>query len=385
MKKILFYITYYPGYGGIEKVTTFLSNYLIESYQVYILSFTQRTNDILYQLKKDIHLIYMPDKEFLSTKNINFLREFLDKENFDWIIYQDCYSPIHNLLFQTSIDLKNKLIVCEHNSPCCQLIAYKYYWKSLPLKNFKNILRKCIYPYKIFKIRKQTSYRHQLLLENCNTYILLSSGFKKQIHYLNGYQFDSKIKVFPNPITLFKKKERSIQKKNQIIFVGRLVADKGIYTLMDIWTEFEKKNSNWELHILGDGELKEYIRQTIKKRKLKQVMLEGNRPNIEDYYATSSILIMTSIFEGLPLVLLESMAYGVVPIVFNNFASLTDIIDANINGYSIPTNDKKMFLEKLIYLTENSATLQNMSHAAIQKSLTFDIERIGKLWSNLLS
>lgn len=385
MKKILFFITYYPGYGGIEKVTTFLANYLSATFEVYILSFQKKTDELSYQLKNDVHLIFMPDKSFLSTNNLNFLNNILNKIDFDWIIYQDCYSPIHKLLFQTSINLKKKLIVCEHNSPCCRLIAYENYWRNLHIKNIKDVLRKCIYPYKIIKIRKQISNRHKLLLKNCNTYILLNKGFIKQINYLNGSLFNSKIKVIPNPITLFERKRNSSPKKKQILFVGRLVPDKGIHTLLEIWSEFEKSNTNWELYILGDGELKEYITQTVEEKNLKHVILVGNKSNIEDYYQTASILIMTSLFEGLPLVLLESMALGVVPIAFNSFTSLNDIIDTNINGYSIPTNEKEMFLEKLIYLTKNPEVLKKMSDAAVQKSQTFDIEVIGKLWNNLLS
>lgn len=154
---------------------------------------------------------------------------------------------------------------------------------------------------------------------------------------------------------------------------------------MDIWGEFEKRNSDWELLILGDGILRDYLIKTIKEKNIKKVRLEGNKPNIEDYYEKASILLMTSLFEGLPLVLLESMSYGVVPIAFNNFVSLTDIIDSELNGYIIPSNDKNRFLEKLIYLTENQTILQKMSKASIQKSSKFSIKEIGEQWHKLLS
>lgn len=56
--------------------------------------------------------------------------------------------------------------------------------------------------------------------------------------------------------------------------------------------------------------------------------------------------MMTSIWEGLPMTLIEAMHYGCVPIAFDSFAALYDLIDNGNNGFIIPNNDIDCFVKK---------------------------------------
>lgn len=388
IKNILFYITYYPGYGGIEKVTTYLANYLSEqNYNVSILSFSNRADELRYQLSKQVELFFVADQEnLMSVSNQNFIKEFFQQHCFDIIIYQDCYSVIHELLFQYSSDICEKLIVCEHNSPLCQLISYQNYWKHLSWFNLHDFIRKIYYPYKRFIIYKHISQRHKYLLSNCSKYILLSDKYKKNIQFLVGNKFNYKLLSISNPLTISTQSPTTMihRKPNQALFVGRLVEDKGISYLLDIWTEFEIINQEWNLLIVGDGPLKGSIEQIIKKRKLKRISLIGARKNVEDYYKESSILLMTSIFEGFGLVLTEAMSLGTVPIAFNSFASLGDIIDDQVNGFCIKPYRIKDYVGKLFFISRNQNILKKMRQAAIRKSQVFYVQTIGQKWLNLL-
>lgn len=204
MKRVLFYITNFPSYGGIEKVTTYLANALDKlNYQITILSFHCGAEELLCSLNQNIKCVFVPNQEqYICEENTLFINQLLHTYTFDWIIYQDCYPSIHQLLYQTDLTLNQKLIVVEHNSPCCYLTGYQNYWHRLHWFNPKDAIRKILYPYKRTKIYNRLSRRHRELLQISNKYILLSDKFKPEIHYLVGNKFDTKILSIPNPVTL---------------------------------------------------------------------------------------------------------------------------------------------------------------------------------------
>ena len=85
------------------------------------------------------------------------------------------------------------------------------------------------------------------------------------------------------------------------------------------------------------------IENQITNYKLKRVSLEGfKRP--DNYYKRASILLLTSEFEGFPLVLAESMSFGVIPVVYGSFSAIYDIIENNKDGiicdYNVEDKEK---------------------------------------------
>ena len=387
MKRILFYITNFPGFGGIEKVTAYIANTLCkQNYDVTILSFHNGAQELLQSLDKSIHCIFVPDQEqYISAVNQSFINEFFSSYTFDWIIYQDCYSPIHQLLLQADISLIQKLIVVEHNSPNCHLINYFNHWKNLYWTKPKDIVRKLAYPYKRMEIYHKISTRHRKLLQIANKYILLSDKFLPEIHYLVGNKFDEKILSIPNPVTLPSiAPDATFKKKKNIVFIGRLVEDKGIDYLLQIWSKIERITSNWTLSIIGDGRLKYGIEEFIKNNQLNRIQLLGTKADVSPYLEEASILMMTSIFEGFPLVLFEAMSRGCVPIAFDSFASLSDIIDNGINGYIIPAYKTDDYIKNLKSLLENPKLLSDFSKEAIAKAGEYTIEKIIEKWKILL-
>ena len=116
-----------------------------------------------------------------------------------------------------------------------------------------------------------------------------------------------------------------IEKKKKIIVVCSTNYVKRVHLMIEIWNEIEKDNrfNDWSFDFVGGGEGFKHIIQMAKK--LKRIKFVGYQQP-EEYYRQSSIFMMTSRFEGWPMVLMEAMQMGVVPIVFNSFESLTDII-----------------------------------------------------------
>lgn len=117
--------------------------------------------------------------------------------------------------------------------------------------------------------------------------------------------------------------------------------------------------------------------------KLRHVSFEGfQRP--EPYYERASLLLLTSEYEGFPLVLAECMSYGVIPIVYDSYSAVRDIVDNKVNGITLPYHsdgyDAKDAAQCISEVMGNDSNREQMALAAIEKSKCYAIENIYKEW-----
>ena len=84
------------------------------------------------------------------------------------------------------------------------------------------------------------------------------------------------------------------------------------------------------------------------------------------------------------MTLLEAQQFGCIPIVFNTFAALSEIIENGINGYIVEKNDEELFAKKIIELMENDSLRQIVAQNCINKSQIFSSNIIGEKWDALL-
>ena len=92
---------------------------------------------------------------------------------------------------------------------------------------------------------------------------------------------------------------------------------------------------------------------------------------------------MTSIFEGFPMCLTEAMQFGCVPIAFDSFSAVYDIIKSGETGELVKSFNKKKYVEKLIHLIEDETYRKKLSKNAFQYIKRYDIENILPKWINL--
>lgn len=376
--KILFYLHRYPEFGGIEKVTEILTQYLEEKgHQISILSYIQ--NPTAFHYNSRISYYQMPNPDFKSNKNYLFMNRFLKEQQFDIIILQDSYAPIENVLFANITNINSKIIIAEHNTPNSGWDIFKYIHTHTKL-SFKN---KLLTPYHYWNMYFRTKNRYKKLYRKADKYVLLSNKFIPIFKKRSGITNLHKCYSINNPITIPIPPQRTILKQKEILFVGRFTPQKGIDMLMDIWKELSFKYPEWTLKLVGGGELESYIIEYIKNNQIQNIKLEGFQKDTSLYYQNASILCLTSIFEGWGLVLTEAMSRGCIPIAFQSFESITDIIDNNLNGFLVPPFDIEIFITKIKQIIDNPKLRIEISHNAISKSKKFTIENIGNKWEQL--
>lgn len=393
---IVFLVNRYPGVGGIENMTTLLSClFKLElGYETSIFSIVGQGGIVvdsnLKQTGIEVKILNSEVSEENKSLIVQQFKDFLLRKNPDVVIFQDSYAPIEFLLYAIKDDSRFsniKICTVEHNTPDCLLKGYIEHWKKHSLWSLGGLSRKLLFPYVYHKILSQNKCRHKKLVEFSDKYILLSSSYKKLLKNLYNID-DSNITAIANIKNDFidvERTNRCLDKKEVLLFVGRLNSQKGIDKLIDVWRVLGKRIPAYELVIVGDGEERELLEQAMATHDLKNIRLEGFKNNVSDYYQEASAILMTSIFEGLPLVLAEAMQFGVVPFAYDTFSSLHDIIDHHKTGYIIKPFNVDEYAESVCaFLNLPEASKKKMRHEAMKKSEKFSKSCILNQWKDLL-
>lgn len=187
----------------------------------------------------------------------------------------------------------------------------------------------------------------------------------------------------PNPVK-YKHFQRT-QRTRQALAVGRLDHQKGFDLLLDIWADFARNHPEWQLNIAGDGELREVLlAQTARLGINDSVKFVGKVKNIDDYYRGSDMALMTSRYEGLPLVLLEAKSWSLPVVAYDCPTGPKEIINHQQDGFLIPMNNKQEFLKSMENLATDDALFFAMSEKTEQTAMKFDGEKIKKQWLALI-
>lgn len=93
--------------------------------------------------------------------------------------------------------------------------------------------------------------------------------------------------------------------------------------------------------------------------------------------------MMTSAYEGFPMTLLETMQCGCVPIAYDTFSAIRDLIDDGKDGYIVKNDHIEDFLEKLYLLMQNESLRVQMAENGMRSIQRYSVVNIMKQWNDL--
>lgn len=368
------FLNLHLGFGGIETATINTVNALSKKYKVEIISFYKLQNNQAALINKAVSIKYLYNGEPNREKVVESIKKF------------KMFSIVkEGIIAMKILFLKKHLIIREiRNSNSKYIVSTRYDFSRL-LSAYK--------PYGSIAIAQEHHHHN-----NNQKYIKILKNEYKNIDYLfalteslkNDYEKflsnnkHTKIVTVPNMIDIHKmniKKELN----GTIISVGRLAKGKCVDELVDI---SKKLNDVKSFLIVGDGE--EYNNLKIKinsdKESNNKIKLLGycKKEKIEDYYLQASVFVMASKTEGLPMVLLEAMSYGLPCIAYKTESGVSDIIDDGINGYVIESRNQEDFAAKLKHLITSPKLFEKMSSEALKKAEKFSADNIVKKWEEIL-
>lgn len=218
--------------------------------------------------------------------------------------------------------------------------------------------------------------------------VLLSERYIPLYKQFIGEQLTPSISAIGNPLSYESNINKNLipNKKKTVIQIARFDDNfKRQTTALKIWKIIEDSGrfDEWKFLMIGYGQDEKYIKDTAKSLKLQHVEFQGMQdPQINLTHA--SIYMMTSAFEGLPMILLDAQQFGVVPIAFDCFESIYDIITNKHNGIIIPANQHGQYAESLMWLMDNPTSRKTMALNGLDSCQRYRKDKIVQQWINVM-
>lgn len=387
MKKICFLTDSIFSIGGVQRVTAVIAGALSRDHEVTIVTFDRPE-------QKDLSMYQLGDNpikyEFVSYPTI---------------------SPVKNKLCKAYSFLYRKFF------PKCRLTSDLYAYSSFPKERrdaLVEVLQKGDYDavigvhaflaIRLSTIKKELGNTKAIgwihnsfdaLLREGSPYLgtELTYHYGRQLQKLDEvvvlYQQDAEMykqafgfkpTAIYNPLTL-KPGPRSDGLQKKFLAVGRFSPrHKGFDLLIQAFALFAEKNQEWQLDIVGDGPEKNMLQQMIHESQLdKRITLHPFTNEIQTFYSSASVYVLSSRWEGMPLVLVEAMSHG-LPVIASDIPTCQEVLGDF--GLFFKNGDIQNLAQRL----EDATHLewQKKSDEAIEIARRFDINEIAGQWKLLL-
>ena len=248
----------------------------------------------------------------------------------------------------------------------CRQISWEHfnYWTMLKLNEKKRFTAK-----KLIK-----KYASKLV-------VLTEEDRKKHIQEY-GLSPDFVVRI-PNPCLSNVSNEYCFAHKT-FLAVGRLAPQKKISALLDAWAHIQNHCPDWQLVIVGKGELEADLKSQASKLMLQRVTFAGHTDHVEHYYQTASCFVLSSEYEGFPMVILEAQSYGLPVIAFDCKTGPRDLVLDGRNGYLIDDGNVEQFADKMLQFTQDKRKAEIMSQNASCDVRQYNLDNITDIWCDLI-
>lgn len=333
--------------GGMERVMSELAVYFCskEEFEVHLVLYGH-IREVFYDIPDNL-FVHKPSFEFDNSKRtwntlktLWFLRQKIKGIHPDTVLsFGELWN---NLVLLSVLFLKYPIYVSDRSQPN----------KSIGIVH--EFLRKWLYP----KAKG----------------VIVQTEKAKEI-YNNLYRHKN-ITVIGNPIRpILSKYKNSLNRKNVVLMVGRLIATKHQDRLIHIFLKINKPD--WKLIIVGYDHLKQSHSERLQRiidinSARDRIILAGKQLNVESYYLESKVFAFTSSSEGFPNVIGEALSAGLPVVSYDCDAGPSDLIIHGENGYLVPVFDDEAFQKYLELLMSDDSIRETMSRQAPLSVRKFD-------------
>lgn len=191
------------------------------------------------------------------------------------------------------------------------------------------------------------------------------------------------LQVIPNPLP-FTSDEVSDCTAHCVLAAGRYDFQKNFSLLLRLWSRVSSSYPDWTLEIIGDGALRPDLEQEVLQLGLERsVKLSRPTSQMKEVYLRSSIYVMTSRYEGLPMVLIEAQQMGLPIVSFACPCGPRDVIHEGEDGFLLPLGDEDGFVRALRHLMDTESERQRLGRAAREASARYDVDAVMAHWTQL--
>lgn len=387
MKRICFLVDSIFSIGGVQRVTAVIAGALSKDYDVTIITFDkQEQKDLtIYQLNNyPLHYQFIsypsvnPTKAWLCKAYSYLYRKLLPQFSITSDIYAHSSFPKERRRALTTILQKGQydIIIGVHSFLAIRLATIKKELGNTKVigwihNSFEALLRKGS-PY----LGPELKFHYGRQLQKLDEVVVLYQQDAEM--YRQAYGF-LPVNIY-NPLTL-KPGPRSNGHSKRFLAVGRFSpGHKGFDLLIKAFSLFAQNNLAWSLDIVGDGPEKDKLQQLIADNNLEErTILHPFTNTIQNYYSSASIYVLSSRWEGMPLVLVEAMSHG-LPVVTSDLPTCKEILSNS--GLFFKNGD----IQELAQRLEDATHIDwyKKSKEALEIARRFNICEIARQWKLLL-
>ena len=362
--------------GGIQRITIAKANALsqIEGNEVWIIVTDNKQKPVL-PINPEVHIIDLDINYFEDDwkSKLHVIKGILIKRKQHRKKLKTVLNQINpDIVISTGTSEKNFLPQIHVNSNPA------FIREIHSTKNYRRLSARNTFDKTLAILGEYVDY--SIFIKRYDKIVVLTEEDK-----INNWKNHPKVIVIPNPLTSICTKESTLEEKT-VIAVGRLEYPKNFQSLIKAWTHVAKKHPEWKLEIWGEGSMRVELENLINKLNLKKhVFLKGYTYDIQSQMLNASIYAMSSIFEGLPLVLIEAMSCGLPIVSYACPCGPKDIITEGKDGFLIKPKNEYLLSERINYLIDNPNLRLEMGKSAKLKTKDYSTNNITKKWINLFN
>lgn len=393
MKRVLFYYDNFCGpdsKGGTEVATYRIAQALKNSGEVEVFN-AYRSNSGHIENSVYSEVLKLSHSGFLFRKE---LADFIIRHDIGFVVNMGRFFRHPNIVDAVKKSGRDvKIFFMQHFAPGSEMKKSSFS-SGLHLLRLNPLnplywLRASFYP--LIKLPRKLSlpkaYRN--VYDSSDKVILLSEGYIKDYCQTALQKDKTRFVALPNIYDPDLIRSNGCEKNSKrVLILSRLdEIQKRISLALKIWQKIEADPDlyDWKLDIVGNGHNADIVKRMVRKLNLQNVTVHGWQPR-EEFLKKAEVLMLTSEYEGLPLSVLEAQAYGCIPIAFNSFASLKDVVEPFYNGVIIEEfGDVEDYTKKLTELMYDVNYRKELSRNAKDGAGRFSSKIIADKWLEILT
>jgi GalNAc-alpha-(1->4)-GalNAc-alpha-(1->3)-diNAcBac-PP-undecaprenol alpha-1,4-N-acetyl-D-galactosaminyltransferase len=224
----------------------------------------------------------------------------------------------------------------------------------------------------------------RLLYKRASAVVVLTPGIAG---WARSFVRADAIHVIPNPIShQFRKRDKldSTEDGHRVIAIGRLEEQKGFDMLLRAFAQSAREYPNWKLEIIGDGSERDHLRMLAAELQIAdRVEWKIAVTEPEEELHRSDLFVLSSRYEGLPMVLLEAMACGLACISFDCPSGPRDIIHHGEDGILVPANEVSALAAAMGRLMSSKEDRKRLGERAARIVENFGLPKVADMWTRV--
>ncbi len=356
--------------GGMERIVIEKANYLSENgHDIFIVTTEQKSRKSFFKINNNIRC-YDLDINYENENNTSLIKKLSS-----FILKQHIHKKRLTQLLKT---IKADIVISTFGNEVNFLYKINDGSKKILEIHFSKFFRIQLQRRGMWNIVDEyRSFIDNLKVKRYDRFVVLTNEDKE---YWKGID---NITVIPNFISIPEVTSNLTNKR--AIAVGRLSFQKGYDRMIKAWSIVNQYYPDWKLDIFGNGDDINNTENIITELGLSNnVRIYPPTTDIGNEYKESSLFLLTSRYEGLPMVLLEAMSYGLAIVTYDCKCGPKDIITEE-NGVLVKEGNISSFANSIIGLIENNDKMKSIAKQAREDAYNYTKDVVMNKWTDLFN